>query len=287
MVGIRAGSWYKDDFDNIQYSLKFVPTVFGVSVDVVDQVLVVTANHTAINDPDPTRRLVNNTVLSLNFLSKMSPSLWVSVLGDAFSYNLNTTKQAFPDVARPDAALRATEASFEAILDDILGVYGSSQISINNGTMIKSIQGSFHSYRIGMPLVHTFTLLLNLLIVLGILIEAFRTRFWRDLSKYDMMDLKSTVTAASSGGKDISRKIQHQTHRKWTADPGDRKLGEIEVCLRQDKSNEPRIILHHNGLLQDEADGNDIEMDGPAAPFEPDPYEGAASVWSPLGLHEE
>ena len=126
--------------------------------------------------------------------------------------------------------------------------------------MIKSIQGSFDSYRIGTPLVHTFTLLLNLLIVLGILIEAFRTRFWRDLPKYDMMDLNSFVTAASFGGKEISRKMQQQTHRKWTADPGDRKLGEIEVCLRQDKSNDPRIIPHHNGLLQDEADGDDRWM---------------------------
>lgn len=287
VVGIKATSWYEHDFDNIQCSVEFVPTVFTVSVDVRDRLINVTANDTATTDPDPTGLLVNNTVLSLEFLSKMSPSLYVSVLGDAFSYNLNTTTEAFPDMARPDAALRATEASFEAILDDILGIYGSGQISINNDTTVKRIQGSFDSYRIGKPLVHTLTLLLNLLIVSGILIEAFRTRFWRDLPKYDIMDLKSTVTAASFGGKDIARKIQQQTPKKWTADPGDRKLGEIEVCLRQDKINEPRIIPHHNGLLQDDGDGDDIEMDGPTAPFEPDPYEGAPSVWTPLGLHEE
>ena len=286
-VGIRATSWYEDDFDNIQCSLEFVPTVFTVVVDVTDRVIVVTANDTATTDPDPTGLLKNNTILSLEFLSKMSPSLYVSILGDAFSYNLNTTKQVFPDMARPDAALRATQASFEAILDDILGVYGSGQISINNDTTPKNIQGSFDSYRIGKPLVHTFTLVLNLLIVLGVLIEAFRTRFWRDLPKYDMMDLKSTVTAASFGGKAISRRIQAQSPEKWTADPGDRKLGEIEVCLRQDKFIEPRIIPYHDGLLQNEADRDDIEMDGPTAPLEWDPYEGAASAWSPLGLHEK
>ena len=286
-VGIRATSWYEDDFDNIQCSLEFVPTVFTVAVNVTDRVIVVTAKDTATTDPDPTGLLKNNTVLSLEFLSKMSPSLYVSILGDAFSYNLNTTKQVFPDMARPDAALRATKASFEAILDDILGVYGSGQISIVNDTTPKSIQGSFDSYRIGKPLVHACTLVLNLLIILGILIEAFRTRFWRNLPKYDMMDLKSTVTAASFGGKDISRRIQARSPEKWTADPGDRKLGAIEVCLRQDKTNEPRIIPYHDDLLQDEADGDDIEMDGPTAPFEPDPCEGAASVWSPLGLHEK
>ena len=174
MVGIRATSWYEDDFINIQCSLKFVPTVFTVTVNVVNQSIVVTANDTAAPDPDPTRLLVNNTVLSLEFLSKMSPSLYVSVLGDAFSYNLNTT-QAFSGMARPEAALRATEASFEAILDDILGVYGSGQIMINNETTTKSIQGIFKSYRIGEPLVHAFTLVLNLLIILSILFEALRT----------------------------------------------------------------------------------------------------------------
>ena len=286
-VGISATSWYKDDFDNIQCSLEFVPTVFTVTVDVTNQSIVVTANDIATKDPDPTGLLKNNTVLSLKTLSTMSLSLYVSVLGDAFSYNLNTTKQVYSDMSRGDAALRATEASFEAILDDILGIYGSGQIFINNDTTIMSIHGSFDSYRIGKPLVHTFSLVLNLLIVLGILIEAFRTRFWRDLPKYDMMDLKSTVTAASFGGKDMARKIQQQTPKKWTADPGDRKLGGIEVCLRQDKTKEPRIIPHHNGLLQNEGDGDDVEMEGPTAPFEPDPYEGAASEWSPLGLHEE
>ena len=281
MVGIRATSWYEDDFNNIQCSLKFVPTVFTVTVNVENQTIVVTANDTATSDPDPTGLLVNNTVLSLEFLSKMSPSLYVSVLGDAFSYNLNTT-QAYSGFARHEAALRATEASFEAILDDILGVYGSGQIMINNEATNQSIQGIFESYRIGKPVVHAFTLVLNLLIILSILIEALRTSFWRDLPRYDMMDLKSTVTAASFGGGGVSRKIQQKRSKMWTADPADRKLGEIEVCLRQDNSKEPKIILP-DGLLRDEDGGEDVEMDEPPAPFESDPYRGATPGWSPLG----
>lgn len=142
MVGITATSWYEDDFNNIQCSLKFVPTVFTVAVDVMTQSIVVTANGTDTADHDPTRVPVNQTVLSLGFLSKMSPSLYVSVLGHAFSYNLNTT-QTLSGMARPEAALRATEASFEAILDDILGAYGSGQIMIHNETTTNSIQGIF------------------------------------------------------------------------------------------------------------------------------------------------
>lgn len=67
--------------------------------------------------------------------------------------------------------------------------------------------------------------------------------------------------------------------RMWTADPGNRKLGGIEVCLRQDDCKEPMIILP-DGLLRDEVGGEDMEMDGPPAPFEPDPYRGATPGWS-------
>ena len=126
MVGIKANPCYRDDFENIQCSLRFLPTVFTVTVNVTDRSIIVAAHNTAANatapsDPDPTGVLVNNTILSLEFLSKMSPSIYTSVLGDAFSYNLNTTKKAFPLMAVSEAQLNATEASFEAILDDILG----------------------------------------------------------------------------------------------------------------------------------------------------------------------
>ena len=97
-----------------------------------------------------------------------------------------------------------------------------------------------------------------------------------------MTDIKSTVTAASFGGKGISRKAQQREDKIWTADPGDRKLGDIEVCLRQDNSKEPKIILA-GSLLHEEVGAEDIEMDGRPAPFQPDPYKGATSGWTPLG----
>ena len=56
----------------------------------------------------------------------------------------NTTRSARQDLSRAEAGLRATEASFEAILDDILGTYGSSQILIHNISTATSIQGALH-----------------------------------------------------------------------------------------------------------------------------------------------
>lgn len=43
------------------------------------------------------------------------------------------------------------------------------------------------------------------------------------------------------------------------------------------------MIILPDGLLRDEVGGEDMEMDGPPASFEPDPYRGATPGWSPLG----
>lgn len=291
MVGIRATSWYADDFDHIQCSIDFIPTVFTVTANVTNSSITVTHLDRATMDPDPTRVLVDHTVLSLNYLSKMSSSLYVSVLGEAFSSNLNATLNSTQHTTRAEAALKATEASFEAILDDILGIYGSGQMLINDEARNTTVQGTFKSYRIGTPLVHYLTLLLNLIIVVVIAVAAIRTTFWHHLPRYDILDFKSSVTAASFGGKDISRIIQRQHEGKgkmWSADPGDRKLGEIEVRLLQTESEEPRIIPHNDGLLtRNEVDGDGIEMDEGFAQFESDlSYKSAATAWSPVEEHD-
>lgn len=291
MVGIRATSWYADDFDHVQCSIDFIPTVFTVTANVTNSSITVIHLDRATTDPDPTGVLMKHTMLSLEFLSKMSSSLYVSVLGEAFSSNLNATLNSTQHTTRAEAALRATEASFEAILDDILGIYGSGQMLINDEARNTTIQGTLKSYRIGTPLVHYLTLLLNLIIVVVIAVAAIRTRFWHHLPRYDILDFKSTVTAASFGGKDISRIIQRQHEGKgkmWSADPGDRKLGEIEVRLLQTESEEPRIVPHNDGLLtRNEVDGDGIEMDEGIAQFESDPwYKGAATAWSPVEEHD-
>ena len=154
------------------------------------------------------------TVLSLKFLSTMSSSLYVSVLGETFSSNLNATMISTQYTKRAETAFRAIEASFEAILDDILDIFGSGQMLINDNARNTTIQGTFKSYRIGTPFVHYLTLLLNLIIVMVIAVAVIRTKFWHHLPRYNIQDFKSIVTAASFGGKDISRIIQRQHEGK-------------------------------------------------------------------------
>lgn len=294
VVAIAATAWYRNDFSNLTCSLEFHPTKFTVSVNATNTSITVTSNDNTTTGPDPKGHLVRDTIRSLHFLSRLSPSLYISVMGDAFQSNANSIQMRFPTMARPEAVLRATEDSFEAILDDILSIYGGGQIGIANAITNTTIKGTFNSFRLGKPLVHDLTLLVNLVIVSGIVFESIRTKCWRNLPKYDIADFKSTVTAASFGGTAISKKIQQQyrdehKNKKWTADSADRKLGNLAVCLRQDEFEAPRIILQlDKGLLmQDEAEEDGTEMEDGTASLETDSFKGATTAWGPIGQHNE
>lgn len=307
IVGITATAWYAKDYHNLQCPLDFIPTKFTVSANVSSSIIV-RSNGTATIEPDPTGLLVSNTFLSLEFLFNMSPSLYIyaPVVGDAFQYNVNTANKLFHKLTRSEAVLRAIEALFEAILDDILGIYRGTQAGIAHDTTSTTMQGTFDSFLLGKPFVHYLALLVNLVIVLGIVIEGTRTRFWRDLPRCDVMDFTGTVTAASFGGNDLSSKIwqqyneEHQngnknkskrwTTEKWTAHPGDRKLGSIAVCMQQDGLEEPKIMLPSKGhiLTLGKADEDDTEMDhhdDGTASLETD--SSIVTMWSPVELHNE
>lgn len=112
MVGIAATACYSGDFANLECSLEFIPTRSTVTANVTNSsITVVKSSGSAATDPEPTGLLVNNTVTSLHFLSKMGPSLYVSVMGDAFQYNVHTTykSSAYGNLTRREAGLRAIE----------------------------------------------------------------------------------------------------------------------------------------------------------------------------------
>ena len=314
MVAVAASGWYTEDFDNVECSIEFNPTRFIVNSNVTDSsITVVNSNSSTTTELEPTGRLVTNIVRSLHFLSKMSPSLYVSVMGDAFQYNVNITRNSssYGIMTPREAGLRATEASFEAILDDILGIYGSGQIVIAKDVITARINGTFDGYHFGKPVVLYLTLLVNLVILSAIAVEVVRTRFWRDLPQYDIMDFKSTVAAASFGGRAISEKVRQQSREGnlWTADAGDRKLGSIAVRLDQDGSQEPRIVLGEDDtemrrvgddfkepriedkgpLMQVEADldGTERGADDETLYPETDHYASVPTAWSPIRLHSE
>ncbi|KAI4604030.1 hypothetical protein KJ359_000156 [Pestalotiopsis sp. 9143b] len=184
----------------------------------------------------------------------MSTSLYISVLGEALQYNLETLIKSSGDAdSHEEYIMQATSDSFVAMIDDVLGVYGSAQLMLSNDTTQADIQGQFEAIKFGQTLYQWAVLGINIALLLLLAVEGFRTRWWHGLPRFDPLDFKSVVAVTSSGGMDVTRELQiphNEGEETWTGDPNNRTLGPIPVqllrkglggglavvpCTRQDK----------------------------------------------------
>ena len=75
----------------------------------------------------------------------------------------------------------------------------------------------------------------NLLLILILIEEMFRTRCWANLPLFDYNDLKGVIVASSMGGKELANKVvaaHENSESVWVADPHDKTASGIRVQLK-------------------------------------------------------
>ncbi|KAI3395901.1 hypothetical protein diail_686 [Diaporthe ilicicola] len=205
MIGVVASEIY-GNFSNLQCRVTFEPTLFNVNVNNAEQTINVSVVDAPIRDvadidQTGTGHLRSNAIRSVNLLSRMSTSLYVSILGEALTHNLQTVSARVSDRNDGnDPAGDATADSFTAMLDDILGIYGGSQLVLADrssaGQTATDLRGSFAALQIGQPRYQWAVLAVNAALLLLMLIEGLRTRWWRGLPCFDTLDFGRVVEAA-------------------------------------------------------------------------------------------
>lgn len=163
MIGILASEQY-GNFSNIQCEVVFEPAMFSITVNSTTQNLVVSPTASVAPDIDPTGHIQGNAIHSVNLLSRMSTSLYVSVLGEALTYNLQTKASLANATSNDyfDLTLEATSDSFLAIIDDVLGIYSGAQLVLSNASTQTTIFGSFEAVQIGLPWYQRAILAINI-----------------------------------------------------------------------------------------------------------------------------
>ena len=233
VIAVAAGTNLYQELNQTQCEVFFTPTAFNVSVNRSQQSITVKAQNSAeVQDIDPTGHLQANAMHSLNLLSRMSPSLYVSVLGETLSRNVERMQQQKPHLSRTEAVLSAVAESFIAIIDDVLVAYGASQISNAHDTTSSAARGVVEAVQIGQPLYRHLAFALNSILILVVVFEAVHTRFWHRLTKFDYLDIKSVVIASSAGGGRIAKAVLDEHYEKgtnWVADPSDSIAGAMRV----------------------------------------------------------
>jgi hypothetical protein len=214
VILITAGSDYPV-LNGTQCEVVFTPTEFAVSVDVTNKNISVvpvttTAENASIVPFDPTIRLADNVIDQVNGIGGTSTTLYRSVVADALMSNIDAATND-TSTSPPETTFDAMADSFEAIIDELLLFVGSSQFFVpNNGTgdfstvdALLTVQAvKFGEANYVFP---TFVMCALLLVVAAV--EAYRTRLWKSLPKWDFTDATCMVIASAVAGKDILAEI--------------------------------------------------------------------------------
>ena len=235
MIAVAAGSRLYRELDQIQCEVFFRPTVFDVTVSRIQRSIAVEAQPSVkAEDIDPDGHLRANVMHSINLLSRMSPSLYVSVLGETLNRNVERMRKQRPGLNLTQSVTSAVADSFTAIIDDILVAYGASQIVNAQDTTSTVAHGLMEATQFGHPLYRSSVLVLNFLVILIVLVEIARTRCWKYLTRFNILDIKSAIVAASAGESGIVRAVwaRHRSKgTRWAGDPTDVVVRETMVDL--------------------------------------------------------
>ena len=233
MIAVAAGTNLYQELNQTQCEVFFTPMTFNVSVNRSQQSIIVAAQNSAdVQDIEPTGHLRANVMHSIRLLSRMSPSLYVSVLGETLRRNVERMQNQKPHLSRTEAVLSAVSESFTAIIDDVLVAYGASQISNAHDTTSSAARGVVEAVQIGQAFYRHLVFALNSLMIFVVIFEAAHTRFWFRLAKFDYLDIKSVVIASSAGGGKLAKAVLNEHYEEgtnWVADPSDPIAGAMRV----------------------------------------------------------
>lgn len=262
ILAVAAEGWYQDQFDTMQCSIQFSSSNFTVAVNMTTQTIEIsptTGDKGAINI-EATGNLTTNAVMALSVLSHITSNNVISVLGNALMHNQPSVAAQNPQLSSDEISTQGLEDSITALIDDLLVAFGASQpVLLNNSTNV-TLTGIYIAIRIGSDK-YVFAILgINLFFLAIVAIKAWRTRLWKEMTRFNFTDIKSVVVAASSGGRSISETCatlhkSSQTH--WQGDSGSQTVGEVMVKLVRD--NDRPVFI--------EAGSQELELRGGAVPL--------------------
>lgn len=218
VLGIAAGKNYKF-LNAAQCNADFTPTLFNVSIGLIDRSINVTESGAA--DAFPAMHNLTYTVMrQFELLSNDQTSFYVSVLGDAFNSSIASYSQSQSHMpSRPGSnnehdTLAGLTASVTAMVDDLLVAYASAQLLIQEDSEPAVTTIQIYAFEFGSSIYIYLVFAINLAIVLLVVEEAIRTRGWKNLTYFDYMDPRSLIIAGSMGGSSVARVIKSSSSGK-------------------------------------------------------------------------
>ena len=93
------------------------------------------------------------------------------------------------------------------MIDDILGLYASSQLMIANDTKTAPAIIKLNAFQIGEGRYIIAITVFNAFLILVVIVEAIRTRGWKTLVDFNYMDPRDLVIGSSRGGQELAKAV--------------------------------------------------------------------------------
>ncbi|KAH7083251.1 hypothetical protein BKA63DRAFT_148453 [Paraphoma chrysanthemicola] len=257
-LAIAAGEAY-NFLNSTQCEFNFTPTLFNVTVDIGN--LNITVRPTAsIRDFDPQRNITRTVVRQFELMSNDMTNLYVSLLGEAFNYSIAAHKMSRASASRDpfsdeEATLAGLTNSITAMADDMLVAYASAQLMVGRMFTQQPARVYLYALQFGQPGYIYAIFSLNLVIILAVMAEAARTYGWSGLGRFNYLDPRDLIIAASRGGAEIAEAadqvMEKQDRRKlkhvWLLSDPDEGNGSLVVNMQGDEEGHMKIVVARKG----------------------------------------
>jgi hypothetical protein len=254
IYGFVTGHYY--DFgagaglNNLQCEANFAPDTFEVTVNVASKNISVTPSRQKVSpvDVNASGNLTDVAFFSLSYLSQVLTTGYTSVLGGAFITNIDNVRarENHTKATTSDNLVGVSEA-LESLLDHSLGSLGAAQLMLVGDAQTVKANATINTMQLGEPkyAYSIFGISLAIMVLLGI--EAVRSRFWRTMSLFNCLDLKSAIL-----GVVATREDKPEPLTRWDGDAADRELGTIGVTIGADKQSLVVVLKDTEGTKKNE-----------------------------------
>ncbi|RAH64139.1 uncharacterized protein BO66DRAFT_416132 [Aspergillus aculeatinus CBS 121060] len=190
----------------------------------------------ATADIDPTNKTIHVAMRQLELISNDLTSFYRSTLGDAFNTSIadyRTSVTSNTTISEDAIALAGITNVYISLIDDILAGYASAQLMVGGFTRLTRATVTVEAFRVGSHPYIVCVFGTSLALLLAVAAEMGRTRLWRGLPRWDYMEMKMVVAAASNGGRGIAERA---------AEKGE--IGVVGLIARIGRKEEWRLFLY-------------------------------------------
>jgi hypothetical protein len=256
-LAIAAGEAY-GFLNNTQCEFDFIPTLFNVTVD-MGMLNITVSPTTTLRDFNPQRNITRTVVRQFELMSNDMTNLYVSLLGEAFNSSIAAYKMSRAVAGEPftdeSATLAGLTNSITAMADDMLVAYASAQLMVGKMFTQQPARVYLYALQFGQPGYIYAIFTLNLLIIFAVLVEAVRTYGWSALGRFNYLDPRDLIIAASRGGTEIAEaadEVVAKRDRKtlkhvWLLSDPDEGNGSLVVNMKGDEDGHMRIVVARKG----------------------------------------